>query len=129
MLFAACFAIILTMYGGGFATMPSYIADVFGPREVGAIHGRVLTALSVAGIIGPVLVNYLREYHLQRGVETGHAYDVTMYIMAGLLVIGFFCNRAVKPIHSDSGSEEASRGRVSRAAVDSESSIRQEEFV
>lgn len=97
-LFVGCFATIMTMYGGGFATLPAYVADLFGTRFVGAIHGRVLTALSVAGVLGPVLVNYFREYQLAQGVALGQAYNVTMYVMAALLVVGFFCNLAVKPI-------------------------------
>ena len=97
-MFVTCFALILTMYGGGFASLPAYVADVFGTRDVGPIHGRVLTALSVAGVLGPVLVNYIREYQIQHGVTTGQAYDITMFIMAGLLIIGFFCNRAIHPL-------------------------------
>lgn len=96
--FVGCFAVILTMYGGGFATMPAYVADLFGTQYVGAIHGRVLTALSVAGVIGPVLVNYIREYQISMGVPKADAYNLTMFIMAGLLVIGFFINLAMKPV-------------------------------
>ena len=66
--FVAIFCVILTMYGGGFATVPAYLADLFGTQHVGAIHGRLLTAWSVAGVLGPVLVNYIREYQLERGV-------------------------------------------------------------
>jgi MFS family permease len=95
MLYVACFAVIMTMYGGGFATMPPYIADLFGPAHVGAINGRVLTALSVAGVLGPVAVNYLREFQIERGIGAARAYDVTMYIMAGLLMMGLCCNLAV----------------------------------
>ena len=62
------FGVILSMYGGGFATVPAYLADMFGTRFVGAIHGRLLTAWSTAGIIGPVVVNYIREYELAAGV-------------------------------------------------------------
>jgi len=96
--FVACFAVILSMYGAGFALMPPYIAEVFGPAHVGAINGRVLTALSLAGVCGPVAVNYLREARITRGVSAGEAYDVTLFIMAALLVAGFFCNLAVKPV-------------------------------
>ncbi len=96
--FVGCFAVILTMYGGGFATMPAYVADLFGTQYVGAIHGRVLTALSVAGILGPVLVNYIREYQISIGVPKADAYNLTMFIMAGLLVIGFFINLTMKPV-------------------------------
>jgi len=67
-LFVAAFGIILSMYGGGFATVPAYLADLFGTKMVGAIHGRLLTAWSTAGILGPVLVNYIREYQLAHGV-------------------------------------------------------------
>src|SRR5206468_5311729 len=63
-LFVGTFCIILSMYGGGFATIPAYLADIFGTQMVGAIHGRLLTAWSAAGIFGPVIVNYLREYQL-----------------------------------------------------------------
>jgi MFS family permease len=91
------YGIIMSMYGGGFATVPAYLRDEFGTAQVGAIHGRLLTAWSAAGIAGPVLVNYIREYQLQHGVAKADAYTITMYIMAGLLVIGLFCNLAVRP--------------------------------
>jgi MFS family permease len=97
-LFVTLFCVILTMYGGGFATIPAYLADLFGTIHVGAIHGRLLTAWSTAGVLGPVLVNYIREYQIDRGVAPAAAYNTTMYILAGLLVIGFFCNLAVKPV-------------------------------
>jgi MFS family permease len=97
-LFVLIFCIILTMYGGGFATIPAYLADIFGTQFVGAIHGRLLTAWSAAGILGPVLVNYIREYQIDRGVPAAQAYNVTMYVLAGLLVAGFFCNLAVRPV-------------------------------
>jgi MFS family permease len=98
LLFVALFCVILTMYGGGFATIPAYLADIFGTQFVGAIHGRLLTAWSAAGILGPVLVNYIREYQLGRGVPAAQAYNVTMYVLAGLLLVGFFCNLAVRPV-------------------------------
>jgi MFS family permease len=97
-LFVLIFCLILTMYGGGFATIPAYLADLFGTQYVGAIHGRLLTAWSTAGILGPVLVNYIREYQIDRGVPNAQAYNVTMYVLAGLLVIGFLCNLAVRPV-------------------------------
>jgi MFS family permease len=97
-LFVASFCIILSMYGGGFATVPAYLADLFGTRMVGAIHGRLLTAWSTAGILGPVLVNYIREYQLAHGVPRAQAYSVTMYILAGLLAIGFVCNWMIRPV-------------------------------
>jgi MFS family permease len=97
-LFVAAAALILTMYGGGFATIPAYLSDLFGTQYVGAIHGRLLTAWSAAGVAGPVLVNYIREYQIERGVPPAQAYNVTMYLMAGLLVLGFFANLAVRPV-------------------------------
>ena len=99
-LFVACYAVIMSMYGGGFATIPAYLADIFGTKFVGAIHGRLLTAWSTAGVAGPVLVNYLRESQIAKGVPKADAYTVTMYIMACLLFIGFFCNLAIKEVHS-----------------------------
>jgi len=96
--FVAIFCIILTMYGGGFSTIPAYLADMFGTRFVGAIHGRLLTAWSTAGILGPVLVNYIREFQLDAGVPARQAYNTTMYILAGLLVLGFLCNLLVRPV-------------------------------
>ncbi|MEY2930324.1 MAG: hypothetical protein RL033_1073, partial [Pseudomonadota bacterium] len=109
-LFVGCFCIILTMYGGGFATIPAYLADVFGTKYVGAVHGRLLTAWSVAGILGPVLVNYLREWQIQSGIPKYQAYNVTMYIMAGLLVVGFFANLAVKPVSEQEAEREPQPG-------------------
>ena len=99
-LFVGCFALILTMYGGGFATIPAYLSDIFGTRFVGAIHGRLLTAWSTAGVLGPVLVNYIREYQIDRGVPKAQAYNVTMGVMAVLLAVGFGCNLAVRPVPS-----------------------------
>ncbi len=97
-LFVAVFCIILTMYGGGFATIPAYLADMFGTVHVGAIHGRLLTAWSAAGILGPILVNYIREFQIDRGVPAAQAYNTTMYVLAGLLVIGFLANARVRPV-------------------------------
>jgi len=98
-LFVLCYAVIFSMYGGGFATVPAYLRDMFGTRYVGAIHGLLLTAWSMAGIFGPVLVNYIREYNVTHGVAPAQAYNVTMYVMAGLLVVGFVCNLFVRPVH------------------------------
>ena len=97
-LFVAAFCIILSMYGGGFATIPAYLKDMFGTYQVGAIHGRLLTAWSVAGVLGPVLVNYIRQYQIDSGVPKAQAYSVTMYIMCGLLLIGFICNFAMSEV-------------------------------
>ena len=99
-LFVFCYAVIFSMYGGGFATVPAYLRDMFGTRYVGAIHGLLLTAWSMAGIFGPVLVNYIREYNITHGVAKAQAYNVTMYVMAGLLIVGFVCNIFVRDVHS-----------------------------
>jgi MFS family permease len=97
-LFVLAFGIILSMYGGGFATVPAYLADMFGTQFVGAIHGRLLTAWSAAGIMGPFVVNYIREFELQAGVPRDSVYDVTMYVLSAMLVGGFVCNYLIKPL-------------------------------
>ncbi len=97
-LFVGAFCIILSMYGGGFATVPAYLADMFGTQMVGAIHGRLLTAWSAAGIFGPVIVNYMREYQLEHGVPRAQVYDTTAYILCALLAGGFICNLLVRPV-------------------------------
>ncbi len=99
-LFVGAFCIIISMYGGGFATVPAYLRDVFGTMEVGAIHGALLTAWSAAGILGPVLVNYIRAYQIDHGVPKAQAYTITMYIMCALLLIGFICNFAMRAVNS-----------------------------
>lgn len=97
-LFVLFYAIIMSMYGGGFSTVPAYLADLFGTRYVGGIHGRLLTAWAAAGVLGPVLVNYIRQYQVDHGVPAAQSYTVTMYLMAGLLLIGFICNLMVRPV-------------------------------
>jgi len=98
-LFVIAYGVIFSMYGGGFATVPAYLKDMFGTRYVGAIHGLLLTAWSMAGIFGPTLVNYIRAYNVAHGVEKAQAYNVTMYVMAVLLVVGFICNYFVSAVH------------------------------
>jgi MFS family permease len=120
-LFVAAFCVILSMYGGGFATVPAYLADLFGTRMVGAIHGRLLTAWSTAGIIGPVLVTYIREYQLAHGVPRAQAYSITMYILAALLAVGFLCNWAIHAVAQDRYM------KVDDAAVAAQPSVRPEE--
>ena len=111
-LFVAAYCVILSMYGGGFATIPAYLADMFGTAFVGGIHGRLLTAWAAAGIAGPVLVNYIRAYEVAQGVAKADAYTMTLHIMAVLLVIGFFCNLLVKRVnerhHMDTAAQTAS---------------------
>ncbi|HZZ91595.1 MAG TPA: OFA family MFS transporter [Usitatibacter sp.] len=97
-LFVVVVCVILSMYGGGFSTVPAYLADIFGTQMVGAIHGRLLTAWSAAGIIGPVLIANIRELQLKAGVPRNLVYDRTLYILAGLLLVGLICNFLVKPV-------------------------------
>ena len=116
--FVVIFCVILTMYGGGFATVPAYLADLFGTQHVGAIHGRLLTAWSVAGILGPVVVNYIREFQLAHGVPAHQAYNVTMYVLAGMLLLGLLCNlliRPVSPLHHMTEEQLAKERAVSPA--------------
>jgi MFS family permease len=97
-LFVAALCIILSMYGGGFATVPAYLADLFGTQMVGAIHGRLLTAWATAGVLGPVIVNYMRDYQLSLGIPREQVYNQTMLILAGLLGVGFICNLLISPV-------------------------------
>lgn len=98
-LFAVVCAIAMTIYGGGFATVPAYLRDLFGTMNVGAIHGRLLLAWSMAALIGPSLVNYIREYQInEMGVDKADAYSMTMYILVGLLLVGLLCNLLIKPV-------------------------------
>jgi MFS family permease len=97
-LFVLAFGVILSMYGGGFATVPAYLADMFGTQFVGAIHGRLLTAWSTAGIVGPVVVNYIREFQLAAGVPRDQLYNTTMYILCAMLIGGLICNYLIKPV-------------------------------
>ena len=98
LLFVAAACIILSMYGGGFATVPAYLGDLFGTQMVGAIHGRLLTAWATAGILGPVVVNYMRDYQLSLGIPREQVYNQTMYILVGMLVIGLICNLMIRPV-------------------------------
>ncbi|MCL7421854.1 MAG: OFA family MFS transporter [Methylobacter sp.] len=122
-LFIALYAVILSMYGGGFSTIPAYLADIFGTRYVGGIHGRLLTAWSTAGVLGPVLVNYIREFQIEQGIARADAYNVTMYIMAGILCLGFICNLMVRPVHEkhhmqrDEADDEDGVSRVATACT------------
>ena len=97
-LFVAISAVLLSMYGGGFATIPAYLRDMFGTYNVSAIHGRLLTAWSTAGVLGPVLVNNMREYEIQHGADKASAYQSVLHVMAGLLVVGLIANLMVRPV-------------------------------
>jgi MFS family permease len=117
MLFVLAFGIILSMYGGGFATVPAYLADMFGTQFVGAIHGRLLTAWSTAGIIGPVVVIYIREFQLAHGVPRDQLYNTTMYILCAMLVAGLICNYLIKPVDPKWYMSEAEVAKLQEASA------------
>jgi MFS family permease len=96
--FVILICIIMSMYGGGFSTVPAYLRDLFGTMQVGAIHGRLLTAWSAAGVVGPLLINFMRDAQVKAGVPLASSYNTTMYILAGFLVVGFVCNALVAPV-------------------------------
>src|SRR6202047_487922 len=116
------FGIILSMYGGGFATVPAYLADMFGTQFVGAIHGRLLTAWSTAGIIGPVVVNYLREFQLAAGVKPDQLYNTTMYILCAMLIAGLICNYLIKEVDPKWHMSETEVARLQAASASASSS-------
>ncbi len=96
--FVGVTALIISMYGGGFATIPAYLRDMFGTMQVGAIHGRLITAWSMAAVLGPQLVTYISEYQKSRNVPVAQSYNFTMYLMAALLVIGACCNACIRAV-------------------------------
>ena len=116
--FVGAVCIILSMYGGGFATVPAYLADLFGTQMVGAIHGRLLTAWATAGILGPVVVNYMREYQLGLGIPREQVYNQTMFILVGMLAVGFVCNLLIKPVDAKYFMSEAELAEEKRLAHD-----------
>jgi MFS family permease len=128
LLFVLGFGIILSMYGGGFATVPAYLADMFGTQFVGAIHGRLLTAWSTAGIIGPVVVNYIREFQLAAGVPRDQLYNTTMYILCAMLVAGLICNYLIKPVNPKWYMSGAEVAKLQAASAKSEAAIQHGSF-
>ena len=97
-LFVAFMCVIISMYGGGFATVPAYLADMFGKQFVGAIHGRLLTAWSTAGVIGPLVITQIPQMQIDRGIPREQAYQTTLYILACFLIVGFVANLLVRPV-------------------------------
>jgi MFS family permease len=118
-LFLVASMLILSFYGAGFATVPAYLRDLFGTYQVGAIHGRLLTAWSTAGVLGPVIVNAIADAQIAAGVQGPGRYTVAFSIMIGLLVIGFICNELIRPVneryHEPTG-EQAIRTTGAQAA-------------
>src|SRR3954463_3071756 len=104
--------IILSFYGGGFATVPAYLKDLFGTIEVGAIHGRLLTAWSAAGIVGPLIVNGLADHETSIGKSGSDLYTISLFIMVGVLVVGFIANLAIKPVDRRFFEEEETTAAV-----------------
>ncbi|MEU9332514.1 OFA family MFS transporter [Streptomyces sp. NPDC048290] len=98
-LFVLCALVILSFYGGGFATVPAYLKDLFGTHQVGAIHGRLLTAWSTAGVLGPLIVNWIADRQEAAGKTGADLYGLSFLIMIGLLVVGFAANELVRPVH------------------------------
>jgi hypothetical protein len=97
-MFVALTAVIISMYGGGFATIPAYLKDMFGTYQVGAIHGRLITSWSMAAVIGPLLINKLYASRVAAGVPRAEAYNGTLYLMCGLLAVGLVANLFVTPV-------------------------------
>jgi MFS family permease len=128
LLFVLAFGIILSMYGGGFATVPAYLADMFGTQFVGAIHGRLLTAWATAGIIGPVVVNYIREFQLAAGVSRDHLYDTTMYILCSMLIAGLICNYLIKPVDEKWNMSAEEVAKLQAASVKNASAVQYGSF-
>ena len=100
LLFVTFACIIISMYGGGFSTIPAYLRDMFGTFQVGAIHGRLITAWSMAAVIGPLLVNKLFESRVAAGIPKAEAYNGTLRLMCVLLAVGFVANLLVRPVHA-----------------------------
>ncbi|MFC4120634.1 OFA family MFS transporter [Nonomuraea zeae] len=98
-LFIVCALGILSFYGGGFATVPAYLKDLFGTYQVGAIHGRLLTAWSTAGVLGPLIVNAIADAQKAAGRSGPALYTTSLYIMIGLLAVGFLANELIRPVH------------------------------
>jgi MFS family permease len=99
-IFVITAAIIISFYGGGFATVPAYLRDLFGTYQVGAIHGRLLTAWAAAGIAGPLIVNGVLDSRGTPGQLVAGDYRPALFIMVGLLAVGFVANLLIKPVAS-----------------------------
>ena len=117
--------IILSFYGGGFATVPAYLKDLFGTLEVGAIHGRLLTAWSAAGVAGPLIINAIADAETAAGKSGADLYTLSLYIMVGVLIVGFVANLLIRPVaehHMEEREEGTGRFRRERAPVTAERS-------
>jgi MFS family permease len=108
-------ALLISFYGGGFATVPAYLKDLFGSHQVGAIHGRLLTAWSAAGVAGPLIINVLTESQRQGGATGAAAYRPSLYVVIAMLVIGFLANAFVRPLADESVEDRTAKHRASPA--------------
>jgi MFS family permease len=97
-LFVLLAGVVLSFYGGGFATIPAYLRDLFGTYQVGAIHGRLLTAWSAAGIAGPLIINGFLDAQGKPGTLTAAAYQPALFTMVGILAVGFVANLLIRPV-------------------------------
>jgi MFS family permease len=114
-LFVLCAAVILSFYGGGFATVPAYLRDLFGTYQVGAIHGRLLTAWAAAGVAGPLIVNGVLDTQGTPGQLVAANYRPALFIMVGLLVVGFIANLLIKPVAEKFWEPKATTPATARA--------------
>lgn len=114
LVFLACTLVILSFYGGGFATIPAYLKDLFGTFQVGAIHGRLLTAWSAAGVAGPLIVNSVLEARAGAGVSGPELYTVSLFVMVGVLAVGLVANVFVRPV-ADRFHESERKGQAGSA--------------
>ncbi|MFF4160155.1 OFA family MFS transporter [Streptomyces sp. NPDC001678] len=110
-----CAAVILSFYGGGFATVPAYLKDLFGTYQVGAIHGRLLTAWSTAGILGPLIVNAIADAGKSAGHTGPGLYTTSFFVMIGVLALGFAANEFIRPVHPRHHEPAGAPGRTAVA--------------
>ncbi|WP_017607419.1 L-lactate MFS transporter [Nocardiopsis xinjiangensis] len=111
-LFVALTGVILSFYGGGFSTAPAYLKDLFGTRNVGAIHGRLLTAWSLAGVAGPMIVNVIADIQLSAGRDGPALYELSLYVMVGVMAVGFLANTLIRPLPASVYRQDATRKEV-----------------
>jgi MFS family permease len=117
-LYVALAFVIISFYGGGFATVPAYLRDLFGTYQVGAIHGRLLTAWSAAGVAGPLIVNAFLDAQGKPGQLNAVSYQPALLTMVVLLVIGFLANLMVKPVDARFHEPRPDRGRAHEPAME-----------
>jgi MFS family permease len=115
-LFVVVAGVLISMYGGGFATIPAYLKDLFGGVNVSAIHGRLLTAWSTAGIVGPLIVNGILDHYKAEKIPLAQAYPLILHIMSGILVIGLLANALVTAVKEKYWMKEGETAPVAVAA-------------